>query len=554
MSEINNNNLVNEKENTNEPVGKLIKRGIKATNFKKFGTLIVTILLILSVSSMLWCQMLMATTSEKIIARTHDGNTVSQIILYEPTVDINSDEFLEIYTQNDISCSALEYVKDKMPACEFLWLPASYNERYYMPITSREDIESLDFEFYAGAKELTSTNSVYLTDYIIDNYYDIAHEDGGDYSQYLGEEIELSSISETETAIISGIVKTDYEIADTKTSEGYLASNCNKKYHMVFGAIDFAVDGDVLNNCNYSKEDYTLKIQADGIDRYMNLDFNIHEGGVQCVMEDSVYEHDCELQSGEVIISEDIYKELYLDADFEYEQDEPRGLGDEIDIALLNNYNKCEIDCLESLVLKGVSSSLMYDNSIFLTEDDSREMRKYGLLNETKIFANVSELSVGEMTDVLTTLRYDYNIATDSFASYYAYVDMELVMSTLIFISIVFGVLLIVSLMVLIFMASKELKALFALGMTKREIIITYLSKIMTIAVVALLASTLLSFGLIWFTNSFMSVRVVYFSWIAYDFLTLLTSVVGAVVLPVLIALIPLRKINKMKPADAIKA
>ena len=100
----------------------------------------------------------------------------------------------------------------------------------------------------------------------------------------------------------------------------------------------------------------------------------------------------------------------------------------------------------------------------------------------------------------------------------------------------------------------REIGILRAMGIQAGDVVKIYLIKILILALITLVLATALIFGAVAVTNQLMcDITLEGILWLRYDVWTFLFSLIACIGIPVLAALIPLRKIIKMKPVDAIK-
>ncbi len=101
---------------------------------------------------------------------------------------------------------------------------------------------------------------------------------------------------------------------------------------------------------------------------------------------------------------------------------------------------------------------------------------------------------------------------------------------------------------------SKDIGILSALGIPYRNIYVVFLMEVVFIAVIGFIFSLCLSFGFAALCNNIYSSDYMQsLQFFRVDFVTLPTAVISAFVFPLLAALVPLRKISKLNPIDAIR-
>ncbi len=236
-------------------------------------------------------------------------------------------------------------------------------------------------------------------------------------------------------------------------------------------------------------------------------------------------------------------------------------LGSTIDISLRENGSEKILSTIKGKVLVGVYGDEADLYAFSIAKETNREFKQYGITHPFTIM-NISDLSSSRLTEILATLREKYEVATVSMLSSWVYYVVEeqlagafIIMSAVAIVMFLVAILLIVNLVsVNISAKTSEIGILRAMGMRSDDIIFIYLIKIIILAVISFSLSIIGALsGIPIMAKGFMIDDSLFISWIAFDWLTLLIGIIMGIVVPITLSAICLRKINKMKPIDAIK-
>ena len=183
-------NCLADKQTRSLPIKSLIGLGIKNIAYKKGRSILTTIMLFLSVLVLLFSQMLISTSSEKILGRSLPQNNITQIFLNQDKWISNGNDNVPLtYNKNagtNFSYQGEKYVKDIIPYVSQGVAIDGMIEG--LIINNIQDIKNLGFELYDGALELIEGNYVYVSDFWLDENYQITTENK-DYTQYIGQDL-----------------------------------------------------------------------------------------------------------------------------------------------------------------------------------------------------------------------------------------------------------------------------------------------------------------------------------------------------------------------------
>ena len=231
----------------------------------------------------------------------------------------------------------------------------------------------------------------------------------------------------------------------------------------------------------------------------------------------------------------------------------------------LEHVRSHETDAQFTAKIVAVELSSGRDRNIYFAPQDALAL-KACCGNGERLFADLSALNPAQLTALLQGLREEYNVCTVNAVSYDVYMAEGTFQNTGIVFALIAGIMLVVSLLLIANMLSvmisdkrHEIGILRANGMGAKTICRIYLVKVLLIGVIAFVLVTAFAFFAAWFLNFGMTFGAAVdplhaVQWLAYEWPTALISLGLSVLLLVLIALIPLRKINRLAPVDAIRA
>lgn len=576
------NNLVN-KQTRSLPVKSLIGLGIKNLTHKKGRSLLTMVMLFLSVLVLLFSQMLISTSSEKILGRSLPQNNITQIFLNQDRWISNGNDNIPLtYNKNtgtNFSYQGEKYVKDIIPyVSKGVKIDGTLEG---LIINNIQDIKNLGFELYDGTLELTESNYVYVSDFWLDENYQITAENV-DYTQYIGQEL-LSNSFNNEKAILAGIYKTNYrnyvnwnfqeqcfKEKNTLNEKDYLyyinflLEMKNKIFVTQEFAINYAYSYDYNNKTYYSDLDdgtrrwygaYTFLFKTENDEFAINDEVRILNSYGNIITKRGI-QSDLMLNDGEILLSKRLYSILfepnYVDGAI------PQALGQTIDISLFEYGKDVELAKINGKTVVGIIDD---DGCLFsVAQTVAKDFKAYGL-NQNFFFVNIAGIESKQLIDFFETARDSFDISVNSIISsniYHAEESLKLVGYIFGFVAIVMAVitiLLIVNLiMVLISSKTRDIGIFRSIGISAGQIIFIYLIKIIVLSLIALACSSLGLIGEIFLMerafvmDSSLSLAVINIEW-----QTIVLGIGFVLLLPTLIAYLCLRKINKKKPVDLIR-
>lgn len=571
------------------PVREVLRRGLKNFGDRKARTVISIASLFLSVLVMLVGQMWLSTNSEKIMGRTFPAYGETQAIFYQNTASQPSDD--SSGTIYNIPEEARAFLEERGVPCATAYPGGSGD--YRILLSSMQEARSLGFSLYDGARELTE-NSVYVSDFTVEESFDL-REAPDDYSAWVGQEISLDGVPTT----IAGVFRTDWRdyftfiveydsdgelrwdrmVRDGLSAPEYLHAMVlwdwmdnvlmTLKYHLLHTQ-SFRLNGNAsgLNAANrlssFGKA-YEIFVETEaGTETLGNAEINLYNGllpgGFGYMTETGEAEAIPEPSTGEIVVTEGAYRRFF--------PDDAEGacshIGEEVTISL-EHVRSRETDAQFTAKIVAVELNSKRYQTIYCAPQDAFAL-KACCGNGERLFADLSALNPAQLTALLQGLREKYNVCTVNAVSYDVYMAEGTFQNTGIVFALIAGIMLVVSLLLIANMLSvmisdkrREIGILRANGMGAKTICRIYLVKVLLIGVFTFVLVTAFAFFAAWFLNFGMTFNAAVdplhaVRWLAYEWPTAFISFVLSVLLPVLIALIPLRKINRLAPVDAIRA
>lgn len=587
----------NEQENysrANLPFRLALKLGVENILQRKTKTIMTIIISFLTIFAMTMSQVLMGSNCETALAKTFIRNDVSQIALYDSAYDIpananpDSGKRINLQVDNYLNAENLKYLKGN-----------GYDEQRYYIVESKDDLDSMGFSFVAF--EELNDESVFLTDlYLItcieSGLWEI--EEGGEWTpltqdfsfdKIIGKNIKTSDGGAWRSWKVGGIIASGYETFYAGDGALYQEMRApytdeklyfeDQRYFQLYWAKaifctqeyaneHFASTSVKCNEENGLESSFTVNgknmpIENVGISANLNVWTTIYQDG---------FVGNRELKENEIIISNDLYNELF-DSNVAYgncvgEDGEvlriPECIGQKISFTV----RQTELDKLiheyKDFTIVGVYLSLgsgevkLFDT--WVHPDDFEVLRGYAHDNNA-ILLDITDVSEKTLVSVLQYLREEYTMIVDSSYSSAIYSNEQL-HQNLGRTFLIFGVVLsIVTILVVIHLISfgimsqkREIGILRAIGARPKDISRIYLVSAAVISVITFILSTLLLVVVVYINNQTISKltvsNTVFLYLNSWSFLLLF---IASVVLVFIAALIPLRKIYKMKPVDVIR-
>ncbi len=571
------------------PAREIFLRGLKNFGDRKIRTAISIVSLFLSVLVMLVGQMWLFTNSEKIMGRTLPAYGEAQAIFYQNTASQPSDD--SSGTIYNIPEEARAFLEERGVPCATAYPGGSMG--YRILLSSMQEARDLGFFLYDGARELTQ-NSVYVSDFTLEEHFDL-REAPEDYSAWVGQEISLGG----EQTTIAGVFRTDWReyftftveydsdgerywdrmVRDDLSAPEYLHAMVlwdwmdnilmTPEYHLLHTQ-SFRLNGNAFglsaeNRLSSFGKAYEIFVETGaGTETLGNAEINLFNGLLSAsygyMTEAGEAEAVPEPNAGEIVVTEWAYRRFFPDE----EEGAFSHIGEEVTISL-EHVRSHETDAQFTAKIVAVELSDGRDRNIYCAPQDALVL-KACCGNGERLFADFSALNAAQLTALLQGLREEYNVCTVNAISYNVYMEEGTFQNTGIVFAMIAGIMLVISLLLIANMLSvtiadkrREIGILRANGMGAKTICRIYLVKVLPIGVIAFAFVTAFAFLAAWFLNFGMTFGAAVdplhaIRWLAYEWPTALISLGLSVLLPVLIALIPLRRINRLAPVEAIRA
>ena len=401
-SDISNNNAIVKNKIT---LNAMLKYGIRSIKAKKFKTIISILLLIISLFSV--CMMVMFSTysSEKTNAWLSKNNTIEYLVMNSGSNSINALKKKELPNIESIISN-----ENRMDGYEI------QNSIFYIVNSNNKEILD-NYSFYF--KEDLTIGSCYITDYYLDivinkeyNYNHIMYskyEDVKNQPVYFNNKLQF---------IIAGIIETDYHrfynkygypiktdvICNYETDyANEISHKLNYEYKILFGYEETFNNMDLGRSVfNYSNENkdiqvnysdinnknkFISKLDMKIIDSNTRYEFYLDNGYYGSFLNENDYTKKIELEKDEIIISFNLYNQLYnLELDYnnfdnQYYEAIRNGkpyegvfdhIGDFISIRIIDK-NSNKIINLNNLKIVGVGlcskNRIDYDYEVYLKKD-----------------------------------------------------------------------------------------------------------------------------------------------------------------------------------------
>lgn len=565
------------------PTKSLIKLGVRNLTYKKGRSILTTVMLFLSVMVLMFSQMLISTSSEKILGRSLPGNNITQIFLNQDKWISNGNGNVPLtYNKNtgtNFSRQGEKLITDNIP---YVSKGVNLSEMQEgLIITQIRDIKNLGFELYDGAFELTEDNYVYASDYLIDENNQLITENV-DYTPYIGRELFSAGLND-EKAILAGVYKTNYrkyvnwDFAEQRFKAkdnlnekdclfyaGFLSEMKNK----IFVTQEFALNGaysyDYNDKTYYADLNdgtrrwygaYTVLFRTKNKEMSINDNVKILNSYGNVITERGV-QTDFTLNEGEILLSKELYAALF---ETDYAGGVPQALGQTVEISLSEREKNFELAKINGEKVVGIIDDIGCLFSVARTAN--LDFKAYGL-NQNFMFANIEGMEPKILTHFFQTARESFDISVNSYISvnvYSAEKSLKLVGYIFGFVALIMTVitiLLIVNLiMVLIASKTKEIGILRSIGIGDGQIIFIYLMKIIILSLIALACSfpgTICEIFIM--EKAFVTDSSLFLAIIGIEWQTVVLGLGFVLLLPSLITYLCLLKINKKKPVDLIRA
>ena len=187
----------------------VIRLGVKNVRYKVGKTVVATLMLILSLTILLWGQMLFSTSTEKVIGRNLRRYPDGKLLFYKED-NINTGVHVDgINVGNNhfpLSSGDIKSISDFVPV-----IPIYGGEMTALAmINSIDDIKKCGFRLAPSSREIAVDDEVYVSDFYIADY--VKSEDAiTDFGKYIDSEIEIQVAGQSKTVTIAGVFYTNYE-------------------------------------------------------------------------------------------------------------------------------------------------------------------------------------------------------------------------------------------------------------------------------------------------------------------------------------------------------
>mgnify|MGYP002524375004 CR=1 FL=1 len=540
---------------------------------RKVRSISVVVMAILSIFALKLTQMCLSYSSEKALARFIDNNDISYFSVKQGTE--NDDCFSRggVFVRQD----TLQYLENK----------SAYIKNGC--VDSHQHMLDFGFSFIGESLELTET-SYYVPDFILEKSYESPKSfvmiDGEKVKMVkelhsleflIGKQVNLGELNSTDY-ILAGVVDTtdmnqlsreslpscfclqSFLGKRTKTSK-YNSQPENKDVIFEYG--DRKFDGE------FAVDDHLLAAVGTFNGRILT------KYGLQKYT-------DVVLSEGEIVLSYELYQSLfsakskwyYVDPDLTEIVNVPAELGQMFSLRFYEYTSKGVILNLGKYKIAGIAFSeqnytIPSENYTMVFDSHTYRVIAQALSQNNSILIKTN--SVKNLSSFLTTLRKEYHgyvydvgrdVDTGSHFADIAY-DFETEITTFkqIFtlLSIVLMIVLLLFVVNLITFSihdrSKEIGILSALGTRNKDIVKIFIYETLFISMTSFFLDTLLSFVAASFFNAeYCKIYSLILPLFAVDWFTILGLFVVSFGLLLLFAWIPVRKIAKMKPIEAIKS
>ncbi len=573
------------------PTKLAFKMGFHNLGKRKARSILTVIIAILSIFSMAFAQVLTTFSAEKSLSKTISANDVEYIGIYQNSTEnvvrpysewVSLDNNIYTDTVKDYNC-----IK---------------NINNFFIVNSKQHMLAFAFDFHY-AEELTD-DSVYITDFLLDRqiFYGMSVSIDGvnffefdpsshSYEWLIGKNAKISNRS-IQASKIAGIVKTDYKSYYDETFSEYKSAQFPYQNDKLFFSKKAFLDNYYFNSI-YCTETYlqslTRRIDFSDESRISLLNdvSNIPLNRLEMMSKDTDLENiltstslynleDLTLLPSEIIVSMDLYNRLFnneisfddfigFDSNGFFAKKSPQKLGAKIKLNVSLKENNQTIFTDQEFIIAGVKMTRIlvpdntFDYSIYVNNMILKECAKFGYKNNRTLL----KLNGNEKSDysLLTTLRKQYDVVTEFEYSRPIY-DNEQMQKNIGNTFLVFGI--ITALMTVLIMISlislsildqkKEIGILTALGTQKSDLFKIYLFESFIVSMIIFILSTLLTVLTTFWNNIQMSKNTLpNIIFISMQPMTYIFIFLSSIVLLNVATLIPLRKIFRMKPIDAIK-
>lgn len=555
----------------------VIRLGVKNVRYKVGKTVVATLMLILSLTILLWGQMLFSTSTEKVVGRNLRRYPDGKLLFYKED-NINTGVHVDgINVGNNhfpLSSGDIKSISDFVPV-----IPIYGGEMTALAmINSIDDIKKCGFRLAPSSREIGADDEVYVSDFYIADY--VKSEDViTDFDKYIDSEIEIQVAGQPKTVTIAGVFYTNYE-KYFEYSYGYRGYYRKSNLNMADSQIAEYIG--TIKNVYFCRKNFVYAgVQDVAFNYYVSLskqkDGSVKEYGRQPVrfstatkeitVNDTLYLSDKDFSVTEVG-ADDIYLSWRLYARLFGEKinpEEPVGhIGEKVKITLAESDMNLTEYSLKEKIFKGISNIA-----------DTSEKGSYSMVMQYRndeefltravrpkiLLANFGGLSSNRIAKILSNARLTRDLIGDGWLVNYVYLTVEsgfnsarIIMVGIGALTCLISVFVIVNLILSVVSSKvKEIGILKAIGLNSREISFIYQLKIFFLSLTSFICSSLISLIAIPLLAKAFGDSSFYITWVTYNLTSAALAFTVAVIVPVVISFISLLKINKMKPVDAIR-
>lgn len=554
-----------------------LKMGVNNLFKRKVKSVCVILLSIFTVFALLVTEVVNAFSPEKSFAEFIENNNIDYISVSQGFLK-NGNEFDPF--EHVLKPSTERYIKR--------------NARYIKNgiIKSKEDILAMGLTFVSEPLDIND-RSVYLTmkglDSLYQNYNAVVEING--YKEKL-------NARDHPPEILTG--KYMQENGDRFLCAGIVATDkCNKLVYDVFPK-KFVTEGCIYNKYNnvhmyYLNSDERfpeVRLKFGGVDyaHFFEIQAQPSYIGAKIITKDGLFRSgEVSLADDEIVLSYEMYSYMFkAKSEWEYISpgyidlvSVPEHIGDTVPISIQTYEERETLIDLGSKKLAGVvfdcprsgQSESLYGYMRFATGLDTYKNILLSIEYNSEFLIQVS--SIKDISDFLVDFRDDHtgyviSIGSELVDYYYdeevnyagqiygfehdIYEVKFIFLAIAVLMAVIFTLLVINLISFSVANRRKEIGILSALGTTNRDLIKIFIIETLIISLITIVFNIVgIYISAYVFNNVISSYLSVSVPLMRVDIFTYMTLFGAAVILPVLATLIPLRKIFKMKPIDAIK-
>lgn len=571
------------------PTSYALKMGWRNLTRKKTKSIITLFLAIICVSALAFAQILISVSSEEALARTIEKNNIDTISIYQNVDEIYVPSY-NLYEKIDKSIYAeeladIQYIKN-------------IDGKYI--ISSLAEAKDFGIEFYC-AQELTD-DSIYVTDYTLETKINrgLYFSDGGEYIEYskgsnryediLGKPIKDGDDS---VYIIAGVVKTNYkDYFDVSLTE-YKNSPAGDKDAKLWEAEkeyvkkylleqDYCTQNYVnklINRVAFNRranENFTIKAETKRISYLDRLEISSLKNARHYIATEKglIYgDSELALLPQEIIVTDDFYNLIFQDnVTFEEYIDDsnlsssytlkkiPAHLGESVSISITDPELGTALNG-ETFIIAGVAIQMMNTGTtptyeMYVNQNILMKLVEFG---QSNTYTLIKPGGYKQTLQLLKDLRAKY-VVTEFSRSQPIYNNEEM-QRNIGYTFVVFGsILAVITVLVTIGLISfsilaqeKEIGILRALGAKNRDVVKIFMLESFMISVLTFVLSMVISLVAVALNNWAMSSSTLPgIVFVAFTPWTFATVFVASILLINTFAIIPLGRISKLNPIQAI--